>query len=99
MNLFRKKAKVPEPEPEPEPLAPGLCECGHVRCAHIDGKGKCNVSYPHDEQWPNGAKCACQIYIFDPDADDDDDDDDDEDNPENQPTPDPSELEPLWTNK
>jgi len=70
--------------PEP-PLKPGFCECGHLRCLHVGGKGKCVKNYPPSEKWPNGASCGCQIFILD--------DDDDEEEPE---TPSPSELEELY---
>jgi hypothetical protein len=75
--------------PEP-PLKPGNCECDHMRCSHVEGKGKCTVMYApksehnHSDVW---TKCACNVYI--PDDDDDDSDDDPE-------TPSPSELERLY---
>lgn len=37
-------------------LAPGKCECGHERCAHIKGSERCVVA-----AWPN--QCACQVFI------------------------------------
>lgn len=72
-----------------EPLKPGICECGHERCCHERGIGRCTVGYPADNEWPDGAQCACKVYIFDPDADDGDDD--------GLPAPSPDELESLYS--
>jgi hypothetical protein len=88
--LLTPKPPVPPPPvivqaPEP-PLTPGWCECGHIRSIHVAGRGKCTKGYPKSDEWPNGAICACKIFILD-------DDDDDEDEPE---TPTPSELERLY---
>jgi hypothetical protein len=77
---FKKK-----PE-QVEELKPGTCECSHLRSCHVDGKGRCKVGFPRSEEWPNGAVCACQVYI----RDDDDDEDPEPD------TPTPSELEQLY---
>jgi hypothetical protein len=55
---------VASPQSEDE-LTPGLCECRHERSVHRHGKEECRVEYPQDAEWPNGAVCACQIYIFD----------------------------------
>lgn len=63
MNWFRKDAL---------PLTPGVCECEHDRCCHVNGRGKCQVCYPPDKEWPTGAQCACQIFILDRDNDDGD---------------------------
>jgi hypothetical protein len=68
------------------PLKPGLCECKHERSCHELGKGECHAEYPPDEEWPHGARCACQIFILDRD-------DDDKDEPK---TPSPEELERLY---
>lgn len=70
------------------PLLPGKCECGHIRSSHVDGIGKCSVSYPISVEWPDGASCACRIFIRDEDNDDDDDGD-----PE---LPSPAELERMY---
>lgn len=84
-----KKPKT-EPGPgRPSELTPGCCECGHMRCCHSGGAGKCAVGYPPSAEWPNGSQCACAVFIFDPDADDDDEDGD-------TPTPSPEELERLY---
>jgi hypothetical protein len=85
------KPPVPPPPvivqaPEP-PIMPGICECGHIRCLHVGGKGKCAKSYPPSDKWPTGAICACQMFIKN------NDDDDGEDEPE---TPSPEELERLY---
>ena len=80
---------TPRPKPDPLPdevLKPGICECDHARSSHVGGKGQCTVEYPPDEEWPRGAKCACEIFILD------DDDDEGDDEPE---TPSPSELEKM----
>lgn len=72
--------------PAPPILRPGICECEHERCAHEFGKGKCRACYPADKEWPDGAECACQIFILDEDSDDD-----------HQPeSPSPEELERLF---
>lgn len=55
-----------------ETLTPGFCECDHERCMHYGGKGKCTVGYPPDAEWPNGATCACMIFILDKDNGGDD---------------------------
>jgi hypothetical protein len=55
-SRIRKKA-----EPD-EPLKPGTCQCGHERCHHMEGKGKCSVAYRHDSDGIRWG-CACQIYI------------------------------------
>lgn len=80
---------TPKPKPAPLPaevLKPGICECGHDRCIHVGGKGRCTAEHPSDKEWPRGAHCAFQLFILD-------DDDDDEGEPE---TPTPSELEKLY---
>ena len=72
------------------PLKPGTCECGHARCHHIGGKGKCGAAWPpktthnDSDEW---RYCACHIFILD-------DDDDGDNDPE---TPTPSELERLFS--
>lgn len=48
--------------PEPS-LKPGICECGHIRSIHVSGKGQCSKRYSKSDEWPNGAICACKIYI------------------------------------
>lgn len=48
---------------KPEVLKPGICECSHIRCAHIGGKGRCVVSL-------GVARCACMIFIRDEEEDD-----------------------------
>lgn len=67
-------------------LKPGICECGCNRSTHVNGKGKCCAEYPPDSEWPNGARCACQVYIRD-------EDNDGGDEPE---VPSPSELERIF---
>lgn len=79
-------APVIEQTPEP-PLKPGKCECGHLRCSHVGGKGRCTMAWPPSEKWPTGSRCSCQTFILDKD------DGDDEEEPE---TPSPSELEELY---
>jgi hypothetical protein len=74
----------------PAALTPGDCECGHMRCCHADGRGKCAVAYPPGEDgFKESTVCACRIYIFDPDGGDDDSEED--------PTPSPADLEKLYT--
>lgn len=64
------KPRVDPPAPIPDPpLKPGTCECDHKRCHHVGGKGQCTVAYPVDKEWPNGAICACMIFILDKDND------------------------------
>ena len=63
MNWFKDN-------PNDEILTPGMCECEHERCCHDHGKGRCRVSYPPDKEWPEGAECACQIFILDRDSGD-----------------------------
>lgn len=88
MSWFnRKSAENSDPPPKisPEPLTPGKCECGHARCNHIGGNGKCMATEP---EWEAGDVCACQLYIRDDDADDGD--------AEPEPTdPEVAELEKL----
>lgn len=72
-----------------EPLKPGICECGHLRCCHINGIGRCTLAWPANEKWPSGSHCACTVYIFDPGEDDDKGDEDPE-------TPSPEQLERLY---
>ncbi len=54
---------------KPEVLTPGICECDHKRCSHVDGKGRCTVAFPPGPEFPNAAYliCACQIFILDED--------------------------------
>lgn len=74
-------------EPVPESgLRPGDCECGHSRCVHERGIGRCGVQYHPDGECDAWTICACQIYIRDNDSDDGDDD----------PTPTPAELERMY---
>lgn len=81
---WSRKKPVPTP-----PLAPGECECGHIRCAHEKGRGRCVVYFDGEYLGkPQRMKCGCQIFILD-DRDDDDDD------PEDAPTPSPEELERM----
>lgn len=47
----------------PPPLRPGICECSHIRSIHVEGKGVCTRGYPKSKEWPDGARCACQIFI------------------------------------
>ena len=89
MSWWRKDAE-PNPVP-PTPLVPGECECGHARCYHTDGIGKCRVGYePNTEENKTSEwiLCACQVFI----RDDDDDDDDDNNSPAD---PDVKELERM----
>jgi len=76
--------------PEP-PLKPGVCECGHRRCNHVAGKGKCScaICKPDDKHTEYWGLCACQTFILDKEEDDDDD----EEEPE---TPSPEELERMY---
>jgi len=54
MSWYRKK------EPEPK-LLPQTCQCGHLRCAHVDGNKQCCAGIKVDDgRW---APCACQIFI------------------------------------
>jgi hypothetical protein len=81
MWFFQKK-----PKQQDEVLRPGNCECGHIRCCHRKGVGRCNVEYPVYDGWPYGGNCACDIYIRAKDND-----------PYVEPeTPTPSELEKLY---
>lgn len=80
IRLFRRRKAV-------EFLKPGRCECGHGRSVHVRGKGRCREEFPPDQEWPDGAACACQIYI--PDDDDQGGDEDD------GKTPSPDELKKL----
>ena len=64
-------------------LKPGGCECGHARCSHKKGKGKCCAAHPPDEESAEWSDCSCQIFILD-------DDDDDGDDPEPETPADPS---------
>jgi len=76
--------KAPEP-----PLTPGICQCGHIRNCHIEGKWQCSVGYPANSEHNktnSERRCACQIFILD-------DDEDEEEEPE---TPSPEELEKLY---
>jgi hypothetical protein len=85
-------AEVPQPS-EKADLKPGTCECDHMRCVHVGGTGRCTVGYPPDKEWPEGALCACQVFILD------DDDDSDDDTPEAPPDdPDVAELERMLKN-
>lgn len=83
---FWDKFRKPAQPAQPEYLRPGTCECGHDRCSHVDGKGKCCAGFPADKEWPDGADCACQIFIRD-----------DDDGPDGAPeAPSPTELEKLY---
>ena len=74
-------------------LKPGVCQCGHFRCRHTEGKHGCCVM-------ENAlTRCNCQVYVYDRyfDNDDDDDDDDDDNMDEPEPiNPDVRELERLF---
>lgn len=70
----------------PEQLKPGNCECGHGRCSHRRGGGRCSGQFPPDKETPEWTICTCQIYIRDSDNDG---------SPEPE-TPTPSELEKLY---
>ncbi len=70
-----------------EILKPGLCECGHSRCVHKKGKGRCKGEFAPDNDTPFWTDCSCVVYIKD-------DDDDGYDG--YQPTPSPAELEKLY---
>ena len=77
--------------PSVSALTPGECECGHSRCCHKDGKGRCGVGYApnsEDNETNHWLQCACQIFILD-----DDNDDDDESDPVN---PEIDELEKIY---
>lgn len=67
-------------------LTPGICECGHKRSSHKNGKWRCKGSFPPDKETPQWTGCSCQLFILD-------DDDDSDDEPE---TPTPSELEKIY---
>lgn len=69
---------------ENEFLKPGECECGHNRCSHKNGKGRCKGIRQYETYWAN---CSCQIYI--PKKDDGGDDD-------TVPAPTPAELEKMF---
>jgi hypothetical protein len=73
--------------PQP-PLKPGGCECGHLRCSHDEGRGRCRGSWPPDEKNKDWTGCSCVLYIYDPDEDDDD--------PDSAPCPSPEELERMY---
>jgi hypothetical protein len=69
-----------KPKPKEEALKPGICECGHDRCHHRNGKDNCvvdlteTVSKEMRDAKPNSWwSCSCQIFILDEDDDDDDD--------------------------
>jgi len=72
-------------------LQPGICQCGHARCFHINGKKGCNAWFPPsdtgEEEW---CQCSCVCYV-----EDDDDDDGFDDDPEPE-TPSPEELERMY---
>ena len=60
------RAKLDAATPAPG-LKPGECECGHPRCIHVGGLGKCMAQFPPDperqydkDEWLG---CTCQIYI------------------------------------
>ncbi len=65
-------------KPKVEELTPGICECDHERCNHVDGRGKCQVDVTDEtpkellDRFPSQTwTCACQIYIPDKDGGDD----------------------------
>lgn len=71
--------------PEP-PLKAGICECTHLRCSHIEGRGRCSLVFEPSEKFPRGSFCSCQVFI--PRKDN---------YGENEPeTPSPEELEKLY---
>lgn len=80
---------TPKLEPEEEELTDSVCQCGHMRCTHKDGKYKCYGQFPPEGEqgWKkNWTGCACVVFIERGGRDDGDD-------PE--PNPDPSEKEVL----
>ena len=70
-------------------LTPGLCECGHNRSSHRDGKGACTVFKRMSEILNCPFTCACQIYI--PIQNDDG-----SDGPDYPPSEEVKELENLY---
>lgn len=67
MSWWNRK-ELPSP---PEVLAPGMCECGHWRCNHIEGRYRCVVDLTATapqtlrDQFPRSIyNCACQIFIL-----------------------------------
>lgn len=74
-----------------DPLAPGDCECGHLRCTHDSGKGRCRGSFPPSDQFKEWTGCSCQVFI----QDDEDDDDSDDETPDVPTDPEVAELERM----
>ena len=66
-----------------ERLIPGDCECGHERCSHVKGKGRCMAQYPPDSECKEWSECACQLYIREDEGEDENE----------SPTPSPEQLE------
>ena len=88
-ELPKSSNDVLPPKEKPIELNPGTCECGHTRCVHYEGRGRCKAGYPpktEDNPSDEWRFCACQIFIRDDDEDDD---------PEPE-TPTPSELADLY---
>ena len=73
---------------EIENLRPGMCQCGHQRCSHVEGRRECKVQFTPAENGGLGwTRCACQTYIRDRD--------DNGGEPSGDPTPSPQELEKM----
>jgi hypothetical protein len=51
VKLYRTFRKEP-------PLEPGECQCGHLRCAHANGTGRCAITPAPFIQ------CGCQHFIM-----------------------------------
>lgn len=39
-------------------LRPGRCECGHMRCAHVEGRKNCTSAALRPDR-----VCACEVFI------------------------------------
>ena len=62
-------------------LEPDDCMCGHMRCSHTKGIGRCHGYFTPDEETKEWTRCACQIFITDGGRGDDDEDDPEPDIP------------------
>lgn len=86
INWFQKLIlwlfQIPVP---PTVLEPEECQCGHDRCHHTQGIGKCHVDVT-EEGDKQSYVCACQVFIKKRNGGDDDP----------PVTPSPEELEKLY---